>query len=193
MSPTPGGDEDLRAVIGATPALVLRARPDGLVDFINRAWLEFTGLPSEQLLGLGWRAAIHPEDVETLVEEWCAALVSTRPFERARLRRADGEYRWFGIRVAPVRDDHETSLGGMARPTTPQNCAAPRENAAGRRCHPRAHIPSRTRRPKPIHEPTGSRLHAPHAPDDRLTDFSRPVSGAYCFTPSLNALRELAV
>lgn len=27
---------------------------------------------------------------------------------------------------------------------------------------------------------------------DRLTDFSQPVSGAYYFAPSLNALNELA-
>jgi PAS domain-containing protein len=45
--PTPVEDH-LRLVIDTIPALVLSARPDGSVDFINQRWLEFTGL---KLLG----------------------------------------------------------------------------------------------------------------------------------------------
>jgi PAS domain S-box-containing protein len=55
---------------------------------------------------LGWRAAIHPDDVGRFVEEWRKALAAGKPFENeARVRRADGEYRWFQIRKVPMRDE----------------------------------------------------------------------------------------
>ncbi len=102
--PTPIEDR-LRLVIDTIPALVLSARPDGFVDFVNQRWLEFTGLKSEELRGWGWRSVLHPEDVERFVGEWHAALAAGKPFENeARIRRADGEYRWFRVRKAPLRD-----------------------------------------------------------------------------------------
>ncbi len=105
--PRPSPTEDrLRLVIDTIPALVLSARPDGSVDFINQRWLEYTGLKSEDLQGWGWRSVLHPEDVEKFVAELRATLAAGEPFENeARIRRADGAYRWFRIRNAPLRDD----------------------------------------------------------------------------------------
>jgi PAS domain-containing protein len=57
-------DDRLRLVIDTIPALVISARPDGSVDFINQRWLEFTGLKVEALRGWGWRAVLHPEDID---------------------------------------------------------------------------------------------------------------------------------
>jgi len=104
--PRPNPTEDhQRLVIDTIPALVLSARPDGSVDFINQRWLEYTGLKSEELQGWGWRSVLHPEDVEKFVAELRAALAAGEPFENeARICRADGAYRWFWIRNAPLRD-----------------------------------------------------------------------------------------
>jgi len=100
-------EERVRRVIDTLPALVLSARPDGSVDFINQRWLEFTGLKSEELQGWGWRAAIHSDDVGRFVDEWRKAVAAGDLFEKdLRLRRADGEYRWFRIRNVPLRDEH---------------------------------------------------------------------------------------
>lgn len=60
-------EDRLRRVIDTIPALVLSARPDDSVDFINQRWLEFTGLTSKELCGWGWRDFIHPDDVEWFV------------------------------------------------------------------------------------------------------------------------------
>lgn len=99
-------EERLGRVINMIPALVLSATPDGSVDFINQRWLEFTGLKSEELQGWGWRAAIHPDDVGRFAEELRAALAAGEPFENeARVRRSDGEYRWFRIHNVPLRDE----------------------------------------------------------------------------------------
>jgi PAS domain S-box-containing protein len=100
-------EDTLRHVIDTIPCLVTRSRPDGYVDFINRRWLEFTGFKLEEVLGWGWRAAFHPDDVEKYIGQWRAALAAGQPLEsEARIRRSDGEYRWFLIRTVALRDEH---------------------------------------------------------------------------------------
>lgn len=105
--PPPISVEDrLRLVIDTIPCLILRANPDGSFDFINQHWLEFTGLKAEQVLGWGWRAALHPKDIRRVVTNWRAGLAAGEPFEdEARIRRVDGQYRWFLIRNVPLRDE----------------------------------------------------------------------------------------
>jgi PAS domain S-box-containing protein len=106
-------EEDLRAserkyrhLVDTTPAFIHTALPDGSLDFLSRGWLEYGGLPQTDFLDWRWTAAIHPEDVEGFVDKWRAALVSGEPFAaESRVRRADGEYRWFLQRNVPLRDE----------------------------------------------------------------------------------------
>jgi PAS domain S-box-containing protein len=99
-------ENQLRLVIDTIPCLILRAKPDGAFDFINRHWLEFTGLKLEEVQGWGWRSALHPEDAGRVVRDWRAALAEGLPFEtEARIRRVDGVYRWFLLRNIPLRDE----------------------------------------------------------------------------------------
>ncbi len=104
--------DQLRLVVDTVPALVWSALPDGSRDFLSRQWLEYTGLSLEEGLGWGWTAAIHTEDRARFVDEWRAALATGTPLEsETRLRRADGEYRWFLIRAVPLRDE----LGNLVK------------------------------------------------------------------------------
>src|SRR6202521_270366 len=97
-------EERLRLIIETIPTIVWRKLPDGSADFLNRKFWEYTGLSQEQGLGWGWMNAFHPED--RLIEQWRAALAAEKPFEKeARLRRADGQYRWFLIRAVPQRNE----------------------------------------------------------------------------------------
>jgi PAS domain S-box-containing protein len=99
-------EDRLRLVIDTIPAHVWSALPDGSVDFINQRWLESTGLPVEDGLGWDWGSTVHPEDLPRFVDEWHTALAAGEPMEsEARLRRADGEYRWWLIRNVPLRDE----------------------------------------------------------------------------------------
>src|SRR5439155_19535268 len=92
----------LRSVIDTIPALVWSKMPDGSADFFNQRFREYTGLSVEEGLGEGWLKAFHPED--RAEEEWRAAFAAGEPFEKeARLRRADGAYRWFLLRAMPLR------------------------------------------------------------------------------------------
>src|SRR5882762_10216224 len=105
-------EEELRAserkyrnLVDTTPAFVHTALPNGDVDFYNRGWLEYVGLPLTDLLGWGWTGMIHPEDVEAIVPIWRGALKAGEPFVgESRVRRADGEYRWFLHREEPLRN-----------------------------------------------------------------------------------------
>jgi formate hydrogenlyase transcriptional activator len=105
--PLPASIEDrLRLVIDAIPCLILRAAPDGAFDFINQRWLEFTGFKIEEVQGWGWGAALHPEDTGRVMKAWREGIATIEPFElEARIRRVDGEYRWFLIRSVPLRDE----------------------------------------------------------------------------------------
>ncbi|MBL8292748.1 MAG: PAS domain-containing protein, partial [Bryobacterales bacterium] len=95
----------LRDVIETVPAYAWSALPDGSVDFVNRRWQEFSGVSLDQTLNWGWEEAIHPEDLGRFVEAWHAAVASGSTMEaEARVRRADGQYRWLLIRSVPLRD-----------------------------------------------------------------------------------------
>ena len=98
-------EDRLRLVVDTTPALLYSARPDGGLDFFNKRWLDYLGLPLEEILGWGWTAAIHPEDVEGILAKWRSSLATGEPYEaEARVRRSDGEYRWMILRKLPARD-----------------------------------------------------------------------------------------
>jgi PAS domain S-box-containing protein len=99
-------EDRLRLVIDAIPTLVWCSRPDGAAEFFNQPCLDFTGLSMDQALDWGWTSAVHPDDVATLVETWRATWKSgMRGEAEARLRRSDGEYRWFLLRNQPLRDE----------------------------------------------------------------------------------------
>ena len=102
-------ETELQQVIDAIPALVVSAHPDGSVDFINQGWRDYTGRSLDDLQGSGWNSVIHPDDLEKFVKEWAVARTARKPFENeARVRRADGVYRWFLIRKVPLHDESGT-------------------------------------------------------------------------------------
>jgi PAS domain S-box-containing protein len=96
----------LQDLIETVPAMAWTARPDGSNTFVNRRWVEYTGLSSEDTADSGWTAAVHPEDRQPHFEKWRASLAAGEPFEsEARFRcSADEQYRWFLVRGVPLRD-----------------------------------------------------------------------------------------
>src|SRR5580704_7483079 len=99
-------ERDLRTIIETIPAFVVSALPDGSVDFLSQSLMDYTGVSREQWLGWGWRDLVHPEDADSTVDKWRAALAAGEPLEvEVRYRRADGKYRWYLGRQVPLRDD----------------------------------------------------------------------------------------
>jgi PAS domain S-box-containing protein len=105
-------DDRLRAVIDTIPALVWLAKADGTTEYLNRRWLEYTGLTQAQAAGWEWTVAIHPEDVDRLTNYWRSVLQSgVRGETEARLRRVDGEYGTFKFSAEPLHDQSGNVVG----------------------------------------------------------------------------------
>jgi formate hydrogenlyase transcriptional activator len=106
----PGNDAiealDLRAYIDGVPALAWSALPDGSLDFFNHRFQDYTRLSLNELYGSAWKSTVHRDDIEGL-EAWWQSLVQSRAggATEVRIRRFDGEYRWFQIAAAPLHND----------------------------------------------------------------------------------------
>src|SRR6266404_7850081 len=95
----------LQTVIDTVPSFLGTSFPDGSKEYLNKRWYEYTGLTLEQGKGWGWKVVVHPDDLDRLVREWLALVDARKPGElETRIRRYDGEYRWFLIRVVPQLD-----------------------------------------------------------------------------------------
>jgi PAS domain S-box-containing protein len=98
-------EQKLQEVIATIPTFAWTASPDGSVDFLNRHYEDYTGVPVEKAVGSCWPAVVHREDLEHHVEKFRLAMATGELFEvESRFRRADGEYRWFLTRAVPRRD-----------------------------------------------------------------------------------------
>jgi PAS domain S-box-containing protein len=107
----PATGVDLGGIVNALPALVWTTQGDGRGDFVNRHWCEYTGLGPDVALDHGWQRAIHPDDLTPFLDSWSVIQQSGVAKEiDARLRRFDGEYRWFVFRPSIMED-----VGGRGR------------------------------------------------------------------------------
>ncbi|MCP3709043.1 response regulator [Paraburkholderia sp. CNPSo 3274] len=99
-------EEHYRTLSEALPHLVLTCGADGNCDFVSKQWLDYTGLDADQSDGLAWLDAVHADDREEIRQTWLTAVSSgaTDYRHELRIRRHDGVYRWFDVRIVPMRD-----------------------------------------------------------------------------------------
>jgi PAS domain S-box-containing protein len=96
---------DLRLAIDTIPTIVWSTAPDGTVDFMNRAWRDFTGISAEDAARGAWVESLHPDEASWVQSTRNAAIAAGRAYELdARLRRSDGSYRWVLRRAVPLRN-----------------------------------------------------------------------------------------
>lgn len=99
-------DVDLSRVFDGLPAMVWTSVPDGKIDYVNRRWSDYTGLSLGEADGLKWQSVVDTDDLESLLERWRSIVASGQPGEmEARIRRFDGQHRWFLVQTNPIRDD----------------------------------------------------------------------------------------
>jgi formate hydrogenlyase transcriptional activator len=100
-------EAELRTIVDMILENVVVLAPDGTTLYANRWALEYTGLSAHEAIGADFRQRVfHPEDVERLRETRAQALERGLPFQNEqRVRRHDGQYRWFLIRYSPMRDE----------------------------------------------------------------------------------------
>jgi PAS domain S-box-containing protein len=91
-----------RELADSAPVFIWTSDSSGLVDFINRSWLEFTGRSEREELGDSWIVGVHPDDADRVVDSWWSAFNRRLPWEcEYRLQRRDGSYRWIVDRGRP--------------------------------------------------------------------------------------------
>lgn len=91
-----------RLVADSAPVMVWMAGADGLCNYVNRGWLEFTGRSMQEELGDGWTQGVHPEDRQACLAGYQRAVATRQEYTlEYRLRRRDGEYRWVAGRGVP--------------------------------------------------------------------------------------------
>jgi PAS domain S-box-containing protein len=98
-------EHKLNLIINTIPAMAWSCTSDGRLEYFNRNLIDYVGLPVEEIVGFGFYRMFHPDDVEPMRVAWDDIVASkkSRPVD-ARIRRADGEYRWFNLRQSPLLD-----------------------------------------------------------------------------------------
>ena len=98
-------EQQFRQLADAMPQIIWTARPDGQIEYLNRRWTEFTGLPPTAFDDV-WEP-LHPDDVEKARQRWAASINSGLPFEMEvrLLDHREQEFRWHLLRAVAVRDE----------------------------------------------------------------------------------------
>ncbi|MDB4892866.1 MAG: sensor protein [Gemmatimonadetes bacterium] len=98
-------DARYRFLAEAIPVQIWTAQPTGALDYVTQRVADYFGTTTERVLGEGWQNVIHPDDLPTVVDRWTQSLTTGAPYQvEFRLRRADGEYRWYLGRALPQLD-----------------------------------------------------------------------------------------
>lgn len=101
-----------RSFAEAMPNHVWTATADGSLDWFNSTVYQYSGASEGELDGDGWAKLVHPDDLPLTAKNWQAALAAGKSYETEfRLRRHDGDYRWFIARATPICD----ALGSIAQ------------------------------------------------------------------------------
>ena len=96
-----------REFADAMPHILWTAEPDGIVDYLNKVYTDYTGVTLD-VASQSWLNALHPDDVERSVAIWSAAVATGNIYsvEFRVVHIASNEYRWHGVTARPVRDEH---------------------------------------------------------------------------------------
>jgi PAS domain S-box-containing protein len=96
---------NFQQIVDGLPEIVALFAADGKIVFCNKQMLEYLGETLEQVQAKASADNFHPDDRDEVLTQWAAAVQSGEPFDfEARLRRADGAFRWQRTRVFPLRN-----------------------------------------------------------------------------------------
>jgi PAS domain S-box-containing protein len=99
-------EKEARQLLDLSPLHIGELGPEGARLYANRATLDYYGITLKEWQDAILRQVLHPQDAEILTKDLPVKLQSGAPFEyELRLRRKDGQYRWFHYRLSPVSDE----------------------------------------------------------------------------------------
>ena len=99
-------------IANSAPVMIWITDVNGLFNFVNKIWCDFTGRSVSEELGLNWIQDVHTEDVQPFMEIYTKALENRNSFSHQfRLKRKDSSYRWLMINGLPRFSDQNDFLG----------------------------------------------------------------------------------
>jgi PAS domain S-box-containing protein len=99
-------ERELRQVLDLSPLHIAEFGPHGSRLYSNQATLDYYRLTLQQWQSSDLNRLFHPQDAERISSERASKFRSGSPYEfEARLRRRDGQYRWFLYRFNPMLDE----------------------------------------------------------------------------------------
>lgn len=100
-------EQRFRFLADTLPQFIWTTTPGGQVTYYNKTVFDFTGLTEDILYADGWTQMMHPEDREESMRTWMEATRAGNPYLlEHRIRRNDGEYRWYLSRALPQTDEN---------------------------------------------------------------------------------------
>jgi PAS domain S-box-containing protein len=94
-----------RTLTEALPQLVWMTRPDGVPEYFNQQWFDYTGQVPDDT-NTWWRGGVHPDEVDDIMQRWTSAVQTGEPYSvEYRLKGADGVHRWFLARGVPLKNE----------------------------------------------------------------------------------------
>jgi len=104
-------EERFRAMTNAIEQMVWSTTADGVYDFYNDRWYDFTGIPHDAAFGKDWQNVLHPDDRAAAQSVWQQSLRSGAAYDfQYRLKHSSGQYRWVAARAQPTRDETGTII-----------------------------------------------------------------------------------
>ena len=98
-------DAQMREAVDSIPVMAWSLGASGQLEFLNKRWREYSGMSLEDALKNA-TSAVHPDDLPIAIANWNRAQADKKAYDQEmRLRRVDGEYRWFLVRTVPVSDE----------------------------------------------------------------------------------------
>lgn len=118
-------EDHFRILADETPFMVWKSDASGNCTYVNKKWIEFTGLSFEESLGLGYVNPIKPDnDVESWKKDWFDTISARLPYQsKFQLKTADGSYRWVITKAQPYFADSVFSgyIGSIVDITDQEN------------------------------------------------------------------------
>jgi PAS domain S-box-containing protein len=100
-------EETYRRIVDSVPACACVGGPTGELVYVNKVGVAALGKPMEEIVGDGWMACIHPDDVEAARQQWKARIAACEPVDIAvRMLQHDGIYRWQHLLAEPLRSSN---------------------------------------------------------------------------------------
>ncbi|OUL35417.1 hypothetical protein BV372_11215 [Nostoc sp. T09] len=110
--------ERYRFLAESLPQLVCMSDADGITNYCNQSWIDYTGLTLEETQDNGWQQVIHPNDLPLILDRWTEALERGNGYTiEFRLRRFDGVYRWHLSRIVPIKADNGSIVSWLGTGT----------------------------------------------------------------------------